>query len=388
MSRLSFGLLSAALALAVTAPANAQINMLGMKMPMGKKAATKKKSNPAKKRPEAKKGHKANASKKEKSAGIKPHAKQSMGMMPGMTMKPQPAMQTMPGMVMPPTGQASKQGSETKSMPKMAMPQGQSNPPMTGMGVPSGTDLPAGNAPPPAPSADHAADYVYSPAIMANARKQLRKEGGGQSFYRVLINLGEFKAGKSGNGYRWNGEAWVGGDINRLWLKSEGEGSFGKGAESAEAQALYSHAISPYFNLQAGVRHDFAPRPRRTYAALGVEGMAPYFFDTEASLFVSTKGDLLARAEGWYDELITQRLVLQPRIEANFAAQNVAQDRIGSGLSNVELGLRLRYEVQREFAPYVGISYSTKFGRTASYARRDGEDVHATNLVVGVRTWF
>ena len=251
-----------------------------------------------------------------------------------------------------------------------------------------GTSLPVGHAPAPPPPTDHYADRDFPTAAMERARKQMMHEDGGQTFHQVLFNLAEVQVRNGRNGYRWDGEAWVGGDIDRLVLKSEGEGSFRRGVDSAEAQALYSHAIGPYFNLQAGVRHDFQPSPTRTYATVGVEGLAPYMFDTEAALFLSTKGDVLARAEGWYDERITQRLILQPRVEFNFAAQDVPEDRIGAGLTDAELGLRLRYEIKREFAPYVGVSYQAKTGRTATFARRNGESAHATSLVLGIRTWF
>lgn len=422
MNRLSLALLGGA-SLALTAPADAQMNMNmnmpGMKMP-GMKMAAKKKAAPAKKKSSGMKksattkkgGVRAAPAGKKKApktaatskASAKKPAGHDMSSMPGMNTKPGQDMSSMPGMTMPANGQSQSsmpgmttpQGQGMQSMPGMAMPQGQTMPSMPGMnmgtapaeGAMVGTNLPAGNAPPPPPPTDHAADYVYPPAAMARARQEFRTEQGGQTFYQVLANLAEYQAKKGRDGYRWDGEAWVGGDINRLWLKSEGEGTFGKGAEAAEVQALYSRAIGPYFNLQAGVRHDFKPTPSRTYATVGVEGMAPFFFETEGALFLSTKGDVLARAEGWYDERLTQRLVLQPRLEANFAAQDVPEDRIGSGLSNLELGLRLRYEIRREFAPYLGISYSTRIGRTASFARRDGKDVHATSFVLGIRTWF
>src|SRR5262249_38726872 len=152
-------------------------------------------------------------------------------------------------------------------------------------------------------------------------------------------------------------EGFVGGDIHRLWIKSEGEGTFHLGVDSAEIQALYSRAIGPYYNVQLGVRHDFRPSPSRTYATVGFEGLAPYRLEAEGALFLSTKGDLLARLEGWYDQRITQRLILQPRAELNFSAQDVPEDRYGAGLIDAELGLRLRYAIRQEFAPYVGISW-------------------------------
>jgi len=252
----------------------------------------------------------------------------------------------------------------------------------------AGTDQPVGNEAAPTPPTDHYADRIFPPAEMARVRDALHREHGGGTFHQIMFNLAEYQARKGGDGYRWDGEAWFGGDIDRLVLKSEGEGAAGGGVESAEVQALYSHALDPYWNLQAGIRHDIRPRPSRTYATIGVEGLAPYLFEVEAALFLSDKGDLFARAEAYYDQRITQRLILQPRIELDFAAQDVPENRIGSGLSNAELGLRLRYEIEREFAPYVGISYDRKVGDTARLARADGEDSRSTSLVIGIKTWF
>jgi copper resistance protein B len=253
----------------------------------------------------------------------------------------------------------------------------------------TGTDLPAGDAPAPPPPMDHYADRFFSKAEMDRARHiMMTDEGGGRTYYQVMFNLAEYQARKGRDGYRWDGEAWFGGDINRLTLKTEGEGAFREGVESAEIQALYSRAIGPYFNLQAGIRHDFQPGPARTYATVGFEGLAPYWFEVEGALFLSDKGDLLGRLEGYYDQRITQRLILQPRVEFNLAAKDVPENRVGSGLSNAELGLRLRYEIAREFAPYIGVSYDRKLGHTARFARLAGEDVSSTSFVMGVRFWF
>jgi len=247
-------------------------------------------------------------------------------------------------------------------------------------------EVPTGS--PPAAPIDHAADRVFSPAAMAAARGQLRREHGGLSSSMVMANIAEWAPGSGKDSYRWDGEAWFGGDIHRLVLKSEGEGVVGDGVDQAELQALYSRAIGPYFNLQAGVRHDFEPHPTRTYATVGFEGLAPYWFEVSGAAFLSDKGALSGRLEGSYDQRITQRLILQPRAEFNFAASNDRETGIGSGLSNAELGLRLRYEIRREFAPYIGVTYDRKFGKTADYARAAGEDVEDTRLVLGVRAWF
>lgn len=245
-----------------------------------------------------------------------------------------------------------------------------------------------GDTPAPAPPADHAADAVFGAEKMAAARAALRREAGTMTAYSVMFNLAEYRVQKGGDAYRWEGEGWIGGDINRFVIKTEGEAGAGRGVEAGEIRALYSRAIDPWFNLQAGVRHDFEPGPPRTYATIGFEGLAPYWFKVEGALFLSDKGDLLGRLEGYYDERITQRLILQPRAELNFAAQDVPANGIGSGLSEAELGLRLRYEIGREFAPYVGVSWEGKLGGSARFARAAGDRAHATSLVLGIRTWF
>ena len=313
-------------------------------------------------------------------------AAHDMASMPRMTM-PAPAagskpaahdMAAMPGMTMPAPGMA--------SMPGMAMPAGSG---VAGQGMAMGPPPVAEQQTPPPPvPTDHAAERDYDPAAMATARAQLRLEHGGGTYSKVMANLAEYQARSGGGGYRWEGEAWFGGDLNRLVVKSEGEGSRRDGLEAAEAQVLYSRAVGPYFNLQAGVRQDIRPTPQRTYATLGVEGLAPYWFDVQGAFFLSTQGEVLARAEGTYDLRLTQRLILQPRAELNFAAQDTRETGVGSGLSNAELGLRLRYEIRKDFAPYIGVSYDKQFGRTADYARALGQNPSRTSLVVGIRAWF
>lgn len=260
--------------------------------------------------------------------------------------------------------------------------------PMPEMAGASGTDLPPGEAPAPPPPADWYADRVFPKDAMEHSRHAMMIENGAQKVGFVSLNLAEYQARKGRDGFRWEGEAWYGGDINRLTLKSEGETAFGEGIESGEAQALYSRAIGPYFNAQAGVRQDFGHGPDRTYATVGFEGLAPYWFEVEGALFLSNKGDLLARLEGSYDQRITQKLILQPMVEVNFAAQDVPESGIGSGLSDLELGLRLRYEIVREFAPYVGVEWGRKVGDTARFARASDEDADSVSLVAGLKLWF
>jgi copper resistance protein B len=251
-----------------------------------------------------------------------------------------------------------------------------------------GTNLPAGTGTPPPVPADKAADRFYRPSEMEDGRHHLQHMHGGQNFYQVMFDLAEYQIRDGDDGFNWDVEAWYGGDIHRLWLRSEGEGDFKRGVERAEIQALYSRAIGPYFNLQGGVRYDFRPNPSRVYAALGVEGLAPSFFELEGFVFLSDKGDVLLRAGGAYDQRITQRLILQPRAELNFALQDMPDIEVGSGLSEAELGLRLRYDITREFSPYVGVEYEESFGRTKDLRRVAGEKGQHWNLVIGVRTWF
>jgi len=253
-------------------------------------------------------------------------------------------------------------------------------------GPASDGDIPAGTAP--SVPADHAADAFYNSAEMARARAAMLKESGGMAFSQLMLDRLEYRMGKGADGYHWEGEGWIGGDINRFAFKTEGEGAFGGPLERAEVQALYSRAIDPWFNLEAGVRHDIRPDPRRTYAVVGIEGLAPYWFEVSAQAFLSNRGDAHLRLEGSYDQRISQRLILQPAAEINVAAQDVPELGIGSGVSDVELGLRLRYEFVREFAPYVGVNWERKLGDTARFARADGERASATSLVMGVRFWF
>ncbi|PDH66996.1 MAG: copper resistance protein CopB [Sphingomonadaceae bacterium MED-G03] len=242
-------------------------------------------------------------------------------------------------------------------------------------------------APPPIPT-DHAADALYDPAVMARARAAMIRENGGMTFSQLMIDRAEYRAHKGGDSYHWEGEGWIGGDINRLAIKSEGEGAVDGALHSAEVQALYSRAIDPWWNLIAGVRHDIRPQPQRSYATIGIDGLAPYWFEVEAQAFLSDRGDAHFRIEGSYDQRITQRLILQPAAELNVAAQDVPELGIGAGLSDVELGLRLRYELAREFAPYVGINWERRVGDSARFARAAGEGASTTSLVMGLRFWF
>lgn len=250
-------------------------------------------------------------------------------------------------------------------------------------------EMPNASPPPAALSGPaHAADLVYGPSDMARAREGLRAEQGDIKAYRVLVDRFETQFQKGGNGYNWDAQAWYGGDINKLWVKTEGNGAYRGKLDQGEVQALWSRAISPWFDLQAGARVNFGPGPQRTDAVLALQGLMPYAYNVEASLFLSNKGELRSRLEAEYDLLITQRLILQPRAEVNLSAQNIPELGIGAGLSTIEAGLRLRYEFIPEFAPYVGMEYERKVGNTASFARANGQGADSLRYVVGLRSWF
>ena len=252
-------------------------------------------------------------------------------------------------------------------------------------------------ATPPPPEAflgpENGADAFYGQAQMAEARGDMVREHGGMKTYRFLIDQLEARIGKGSDGYAWDAEAWYGGDINKLWVTTEGEGEFGGPVEGAEVQALWSRAIDPWFDVQLGVRQGFQSGPDRSYLVAGVQGLAPYWFEVEAMAFVSNKGEVSARFQGEYDLRLTQSLIFQPMVEFNLALQDSPEIRVGSGLSTAELGARLRYELfpkagPASIAPYIGVQYERAFGDTARYYRASGEDAGGWKFLVGLRTWF
>lgn len=203
----------------------------------------------------------------------------------------------------------------------------------------------------------------------------------------VLFNRLEAWDADPGTGLAWEGQAWFGSDLNRLWLRSEGERVRGK-TESADLEVLYGRSVARWWDLVAGMRHDFQPGGSQSFAAIGVMGLAPQKFEVEATAYVGERGQTAARVEAEYELLLTNRLVLQPLVEANFYGKNDPIRGIGSGLSTIEAGFRLRYEVIREFAPYIGIVRERAFGNTADLRRNEGEDIDDTRIVAGFRIWF
>ncbi len=207
-------------------------------------------------------------------------------------------------------------------------------------------------------------------------------------YWQFQVNQLEYRAGDGADVVAWDANAWIGNDDHRLAFKSEGENPIGKRLEKAELQFLYRRPISTFFDLNAGIRHDLRPDPDRTYGVIGLQGLAKQFVETDANLFLSERGDLSARLEAEVDWRLTQRLILQPTAEINVAFSEDRRIHSGAGINTVEAGLRLKYEIRREFAPYVGLHYERKIGTTANFARGEGEDTDSLRLVAGVSFWF
>lgn len=238
----------------------------------------------------------------------------------------------------------------------------------------------AGSGPP------RAADLIWGADAMRASRQDLKSHGDFPSFW-FEADRAELQVRNGADGYLWDTQGYYGTPTNRFWFKSEGEGTFGDGVDEVEVQALYSRAVSPFFDLQAGLRQDIGDA-ETTYAALGIQGQAPFDIDVDAALFLSHHGDLTARIEAELDQRITQSLILQPRAEVALAMQDVPELGIGAGIDTVELGLRLRYEIIREFAPYIGVERGWRLGKSAAFARATGADPSETHFLAGVRFWF
>ncbi|MCH8895500.1 MAG: copper resistance protein B [Proteobacteria bacterium] len=203
----------------------------------------------------------------------------------------------------------------------------------------------------------------------------------------VILDQVEMRDATGDDTFSWDVEGWLGKDLDKFWFKTEGERTGGN-TDDAELQFLYSKAIDRYWDFQLGVRYDFEPSPSRSWAVIGVKGLAPYFFDIDAALFIGESGRTAFRFEAEYELLLTQRLILTPDIEISLHGKNDSMTGIGSGLSDIEAGLRLRYEIRREFAPYIGINWSRLFGNTADFARTAGDSTSETQFVIGLRAWF
>jgi copper resistance protein B len=205
--------------------------------------------------------------------------------------------------------------------------------------------------------------------------------------YMVLLDRSELQNAKGETPLVWDAKAWVGKDLNRLYLRSDGEAQDGA-MRSATVEALWARPISRWWNLVAGIRQDFRPDPSRSWLAVGAIGLAPYRFNVEATAYLGDQGRTALRIETEYDLLLTNRLILQPRVEINAYGKDDRAREIGSGLSSAEAGLRLRYEIRRELAPYAGLAWSKAFGTTAELARAAGHESREMQAVAGLRIWF
>jgi copper resistance protein B len=205
--------------------------------------------------------------------------------------------------------------------------------------------------------------------------------------YYVLFDQLEWQSNAGGTGLNADMKGWVGRDRDRLWFRAEGDGEDGRVGE-AEAHVLYGRQFSRWWDVVAGVRQDFEPGPSRTWAVLGIQGLAPYWFEVELTGYVGPSGRTHLRGEVEYELLLTNHLVLQPLVEVELFGKSDPERGIGAGLSATDVGLRLRYEFTREFAPYLGVTWNNKWGRTADFAEAAGEDPGGARFVAGLRLWF
>ena len=332
---------------------------------------------------------------------------------------------SMPGMMMPPTSQTTSppadkpktepatptppadaktyegvQDTDSASMPGMehketqkpsdamegmdhnAM-QGMDHESMHGMGAMSGMTMgpmQGGRPPPNARNPDYSDGIEYGPMkgmdMADNAPLGM-----------LLIDQLEYTNGQDADGFSWEAEGWYGNDANKLWVRTEGDRSGGK-LEDADLEAFWNHNVATFWSTQLGLRQDFGEGPARTWAAFGVQGLAPYWFELEATAYAGDAGRTAARLRAEYELLITQRLIFQPDFEVNLYGKDDPARRIGSGLSDAQLGLRLRYEFSRQFAPYIGVNWIRRVGTTADYAREDHQPLLDRQILVGVRFWF
>jgi len=233
---------------------------------------------------------------------------------------------------------------------------------------------------PPDPPHAHVHDMTYDEMVEMMGMDDRARFG------KVMLDRLEWRDAEIAT-YEWEAAAWYGGDINKLRLATEGEhvdGSTG----NARVELLWDRILTAWWSTRLGLREDFGEGPTRDWLALGIAGLAPGFFELEAMAFVGDSGRTALRLSGDYDLLITQRLVLQPEAELNFYGSDDPERLIGSGFSDLEMGLRLRYEFSRKFAPYLGLSWSKRFGHSADLARAAGIDPDELSLVAGLRAWF
>jgi copper resistance protein B len=205
--------------------------------------------------------------------------------------------------------------------------------------------------------------------------------------YFVLFDQLEWQSGSGADGLSLDTRGWIGRDRDRLWFRAEGDGANGR-VEEANAHVLYGRQISRWWDVVAGIRQDFRPGPSQTWAAFGIQGLAPYWFEIEATGYVGASGRTHARFEVEYELLLTNRLVAQPLFEAEIFGKSDPERGVGAGLSTTDLGIRLRYEFRRELAPYIGVTWQNSWGKTADFAKAAGEDTGGARFVTGLRLWW
>jgi copper resistance protein B len=207
------------------------------------------------------------------------------------------------------------------------------------------------------------------------------------AFGKLLVDQLEWRRGDGTEGPAWEAMGWYGTDYDKLWFRTEGV-RIGSVTEDARAELLWDRIFSRWWSVQAGVRHDFANGPSRNWLALGVQGLAPYFFQIEATAYIGDAGRTAARFRAEYELLFTQRLILQPELEVNAYGKDDPERQVGAGFSDLQLGLRLRYEIRREFAPYLGVAWYRSLGKTAELVSGAGNDPSVLQVLAGVRFWF
>ena len=235
----------------------------------------------------------------------------------------------------------------------------------------------------------HAADAIHGVEAMAAARAALIPETGGMRTAAVMLERFEAGFGEDDTTWLWDAQGWIGGDIHRFVWKTEGQGDTDDGLADVEVQALYSRAIRPFWDVQVGLRHDFRDdSDDATHLVAGLQGVAPGWWEVDASAFLSSDGDLTARIEAESDLRLTQRWILQPRLELDMSTADEPARGLSRGFTGIEAGLRLRYEIRREFAPYIGVEWHSALGGAADLARASGHPVDETRFLIGLRAWY
>jgi copper resistance protein B len=258
----------------------------------------------------------------------------------------------------------------------------------------AGHEQPTQGAKPPANNPDPSQELPpFIPRLTDEDRKAAFPDVEGHAVhdgvvnYFVLLDQFEWQAAADGSGLNLDSKGWIGRDRDRLWLRAEGDSEEGRVGE-AQAHVLYGRQFSRWWDIVGGIRQDFRPGPAQTWAAIGVQGLAPYWFEIEATAYIGASGRTHVRFEVEYELLFTNRLMLQPLVEAEIFGKSDPERGVGAGLSTTDVGFRLRYEFRREVAPYVGVVWSNKWGQTADFAEAAGEDAGGARLVTGVRLWF